>query len=122
MSIVRTRGNDRVCARRRRAVAGLAACSTAQAQDPCALLSAAEAVPYVGPLATPPYRASDGAADIRGDQCMYRGKDGRQLTVAPDWSGGGTAANSAVQGAANLVGSALAKAAGPAATRWLIAS
>ena len=96
---------------------GLTACngrSLAAGHDPCTLLSADEAAPYVGPLGTPPYRASDGAADVRGDQCMYRGRDGRQLTVAPDWSGGGTAANAAVQGAANLVGGALAaKAAGP---------
>ncbi len=95
--------------------AGLAACSSAQAQDPCVLLSAAEAGPYVGPLTTPPYRASDGAADTRGDQCMYRGKDGREITVAPDWSGGGTTAGSAVQGAANTVGSALNKAGGDGA-------
>ena len=76
--------------------AGLAACSNAQTVDPCALLSATEAAPFVGPLATPPYRASEGAADVRGDQCMYRGKDGRQITVAPDWSGGGTAVGSPV--------------------------
>jgi hypothetical protein len=80
--------------------------------DPCALLSASEAVPYVGPLATPPYRTSDGAADVRGDQCMYRGNDGRQITVAPDWSGGGATAGSSVQGAANIVGGALGKASG----------
>jgi hypothetical protein len=112
MSIIRIRGKlGFACAVA--SWAGTASCSTARAQDPCALLSAAEAVPYVGLLATPPYRASDGAADLRGDQCMYRGKDGRQLTVAPDWSGGGTAANAAVQGAASLMGSALANAAGP---------
>jgi hypothetical protein len=93
---------------------GLAACSPAQTVDPCALLSANDAVPYVGPLTTPPYRTSDGAADVRGDQCMYRGKDGREITVAPDWSGAGTSAGSAVQGAANTVGGALNKASGGA--------
>jgi hypothetical protein len=56
--------------------------------DPCSLLSAAEAQPYVGPLASPPYRASDGAADVAGDECLYRGADGREVTVRPDWSGG----------------------------------
>ena len=40
---------------------GLVACSPAQTVDPCALLSAGEAAPYVGPLGTPPYRTSDGA-------------------------------------------------------------
>lgn len=87
--------------------AALVACgggSLASAHDPCTFLSAAEAAPYVGPLTTPPYRASDGAADIHGDQCMYRGQDGRQVTVVPDWSGGGATAGSAVQGAANALG------------------
>ena len=93
---------------------GLVACSPAQTVDPCALLSAGEAAPYVGPLGTPPYRTSDGAPDVRGDQCMYRGKDGREITVVPDWSGGGTTAGSAVQGAANTVGGALSKASGGA--------
>jgi hypothetical protein len=97
------------------AAAGLVACggtSLATAHDPCTFLSAAEAAPYTGPLATPPYRASDGAADVHGDQCMYRGQDGRQVTVVPDWSGGGTAANEAVQGAVNRLGSALGRAGG----------
>jgi hypothetical protein len=93
---------------------GLAACSNAQTVDPCALLSAKDAVPFVGPLASPPYRTSDGAADVRGDQCMYRGRDGRQFTVAPDWSGGGATAGSSVQGAAKIVGGALNKASGNA--------
>jgi hypothetical protein len=57
--------------------------------DPCTLVSAAEAEPYVGALALPPYRASDGASDAGGDQCVYRGRDGRQVTVNPSWSGGG---------------------------------
>ena len=56
--------------------------------DPCALLSADEAEPYVGRLVAPPYRASDGAADVHGDECMYRGTDGRQVTVQPDWRSG----------------------------------
>ena len=94
---------------------GLAACSTAQTPDPCALLSASDALPYVGPLTSPPYRTSDGAADVRGDQCMYRGKDGRQITVAPDFSGGGTTAGSSVQNAAGIVGGALNKASGSGA-------
>jgi hypothetical protein len=95
--------------------AGLAACSTAQTPDPCALLSASDALPYVGPLTSPPYRTSDGAADARGDQCMYRGKDGRQITVAPDFSGGGATAGSSVQNAAGIVGGALNKASGSGA-------
>ena len=106
-----------VCARRKLGFAllvagsstGSAACSGAQTADPCSLLSANEALPYVGSLVAPPYRTSDGAPDIRGDQCMYRGKDGRQITVAPDWNGGGATAGSSVQGAAGLMGGAPAK-------------
>jgi hypothetical protein len=70
----------------RKAIAGEAL--AARAQDPCTLVSAAEARPYVGPLATPPYRASDGTADTGGDECVYRGRDGRAVTVRPEWSGG----------------------------------
>ncbi|MEP6781275.1 MAG: hypothetical protein ABJC26_15365 [Gemmatimonadaceae bacterium] len=60
-------------------------------QDPCTLLSAAEAEAFVGRLASPPYRTADGetAGNANGEQCMYRGVDGRQLTVLPLWGGGG---------------------------------
>jgi hypothetical protein len=40
---------------------------------------------------------------------MYRGTDGRQVTVRPDWNGGGATAVSAVQGATNALGAVLAK-------------
>ena len=69
--------------------------AVAAGNDPCTLLSAAEAVPYVGPLSSPPYRASDGAPDVRGDQCVYRGTDGRVVTVEPTWSGGAAASRAA---------------------------
>jgi hypothetical protein len=61
------------------------------AQSPCTLLSAREAEPYVGVLEISPFRASDGsnAPDAAGEECVYRGKDGRQLTVLADWRGGG---------------------------------
>jgi hypothetical protein len=62
----------------------------ARTHDPCTLVAAGEAEPYVGTLAVPPYRASDGSADAGGDQCVYRGRDGRQVTLNPSWSGGGT--------------------------------
>lgn len=66
-----------------------AVAADAPAHDPCTLVSAAEAEPYVGPLAVPPYRASDGSADAGGDQCVYRGRDGRQVSLNPSWNGGG---------------------------------
>ena len=61
------------------------------AQDPCTLLSAPEAEPYVGALALAPFRASDGSdtPDGGGEECVFRGKDGTQLTVLADWRGGG---------------------------------
>jgi hypothetical protein len=83
--------------------------SRGDAHDPCTLLSAGEAAPYVGALAAPPYRASDGAADVRGDECMYRGTDGRQVTVLPDWSGGEVVGR-ILRDVPNVVGNALHKA------------
>jgi hypothetical protein len=56
--------------------------------DPCSVLTGGEARPYVGALASPPYRSSDGTPDARGDECTYRGTDGRQLTLRPNWEGG----------------------------------
>lgn len=91
------------------ASAALIACgesAPATAHDPCTLLTTGEAATYVGLLASPPYRASDGAADARGDQCMYRGEDGRQITVVPEWSGGGTGATGMVQRTVNAIGRA----------------
>ena len=61
-------------------------------------------------MATPPYRASDGAADAQGDQCLYRGRDGRELAIEPDWTSGGATAGEAVQGAVNLVASGAGRA------------
>ncbi|MGH7592971.1 MAG: hypothetical protein ACRELE_03850, partial [Gemmatimonadales bacterium] len=78
----------------------------AVANDPCTLLTAGEAEPYVGPLGTPPYRASDGAADVHGDQCLYRGKDGRVVAIEPDW---GSGASGVVQDVPQRVAGALDK-------------
>jgi len=71
-------------------VCALPTAATSAAQDPCSLLSAAEARTYVGTLASPPYRASNDppAPNTRGDICVYRGTDGRVLTIQPDWTGG----------------------------------
>jgi hypothetical protein len=68
-----------------------------------------EAAPYVGPLASPPYRASDGTPDVRGDQCMYRGTDGREVTVRPTWHGGHVVGQ-VLQGVPNALGGVLSKA------------
>jgi hypothetical protein len=85
---------------------GLAAASKSAegAHDPCALLTAGEALPYVGALVAPPYRASDGAADVRGDECMYRGTDGREVAVRPDWQGGHLAGRAVDEFAKGIAG------------------
>lgn len=77
--------------------------------DPCTLFAAAEAQPFVGALATPPYRASDGVADVRGDECLYRGRDGREVAVRPDWRAG-RVAGGVLRGVPNAIGSVLGRA------------
>jgi hypothetical protein len=89
----------------------LGACGGALASrghDPCSVLTGAEAQPYVGALASPPYRSSDGAADARGDECTYRGTDGRQLTLRPDWENGEFTGKT-LQGIPDALGGVLAK-------------
>lgn len=77
--------------------------------DPCALLSANEAEVYVGVLVSPPYRATDdGVASVRGEECMYRGTDGRQVTVNRMRGGGET--GRILNDVPNMVGGALGKA------------
>ncbi len=79
-------GQEDAISRLKAAVAADA--SRATAHDPCSLLSAGEAQPYVGAVSSPPFRASDGAPDTQGDECVYKGKDGREITVRPTWEGG----------------------------------
>jgi hypothetical protein len=86
----------------------LAAGASSGAHDPCSLLSAGAAETYVGPLASPPYRASDGAADMRGDECMYRGRDGRQISLRPEWEGGALTGK-VLHGVPNALGGVLGK-------------
>ena len=78
-------------------------------QDPCTLLSASEAEPYVGKLASPPYRAADGSTvgNAKGEQCVYRGVDGRLVTVLPLWKGGDAVGNM-LQGIPKAIGRATA--------------
>jgi hypothetical protein len=77
--------------------------------DPCTMLSANEAEVYVGVLASPPYRATDdGVADARGESCMYRGSDGREVMI--ERGAGGEAAGKVLNDVPNIVGGALEKA------------
>jgi hypothetical protein len=63
----------------------VAAASTVadRGDDPCIYLASTEAEAYVGPLVTPPFRfdESEGTPSVEGQQCMYRGRDGREITV-----------------------------------------
>ncbi|MGH7625862.1 MAG: hypothetical protein ACREOJ_11190, partial [Gemmatimonadaceae bacterium] len=68
---------------------GAEAGMASHAQDPCTLLSASEAEPYVGNLPAQPYRVDHdrGLPAVGGDACMYHGV-GRMLLVSFT-SGGG---------------------------------
>jgi len=92
------------------ALGSAVASATGDAQpDPCALLSANEAEVYVGVLGSPPYRATDdGVPDVSGETCMYRGSDGRQVTI--DRGEGGAMAGQVMSDVPNAVSGALEKA------------
>ena len=69
----------------------------ANANDPCRYVTAEEAQPYVGPLVAPPYRVESDKSlpNPTGDGCLYRGRDGREITIQFSPHGGlmaGTAA------------------------------
>jgi hypothetical protein len=78
--------------------------------DPCTLLSAAEAEAFVGALTIPPFRSNDdGAADVAGDACTYRGTGARQLAIVRTGEGSAAAGEIAHQ-VPNILGGALQKA------------
>jgi hypothetical protein len=82
------------------------------AADPCTLLAATEAQAYVGALSTPPFRASDGAANPKGRQCVYRGSGGRQIAI--DWNARGAAqAGDIIESVPDTLGSAATQAGQP---------
>lgn len=58
--------------------------------DPCALLTRAEAEAVLGELVAPPYRAREGTAYAHGDgpSCAYYGPRHRALIITPSWSEG----------------------------------
>jgi hypothetical protein len=76
------------------ASAGAATATSAgdSGDDPCRYLTAAEAEPYTGSLLVPPYRStSDAVAQPSGDNCLYRGKDGREVLIDYSAHGGAMA-------------------------------
>jgi hypothetical protein len=82
--------------------------------DPCIYIASTEAEAYVGPLSTPPFRydESNGMPDINGQKCMYRGRDGREITIDL-LLGGAKMAVAATAGVPRVVGR-MAKATGHA--------
>lgn len=76
--------------------------------DPCTYLAADEAEPYVGRMATPPFRADDGRASTMGAECIYRGANGHELTIKPSARGGAMMAK-VMTGIPHALGAVLAK-------------
>jgi hypothetical protein len=82
------------CGGKKSAAADAAAVDTATmtaatGEDVCRYLTADDVEPYTGALLTPPYRATDDAVPNRsGDQCLYRGKDGREILFNHSAHGG----------------------------------
>lgn len=58
------------------------------ANDPCTLVSAGEMERFLGPLAEPPYRVRQRKPAPEGDGCMYRARDGRNVTLEVDFEDG----------------------------------
>ena len=72
------------------AVAGDEASSSTEPDlnDPCTLVSQAEMERFLGPLAEPPYRVRQRRPSPAGDGCMYRARDGRNVTLDADLEDG----------------------------------
>jgi hypothetical protein len=81
-----------------------AVASSDGANDPCTLVTQAEAERWLGPLAHAPYRsAGRGDPDADGRYCKYLGTDGRYIIIEPDWQNAG-AGFAAVKMGSSLTG------------------
>lgn len=61
---------------------------SADEHDPCSLIDPKEAEAALGgPLATPPFRTSNGDPFIDGDQCTYEDAHFHRIVVEVDWDG-----------------------------------
>jgi hypothetical protein len=70
--------------------------SAAKGDDPCRYLAGSDVQPYTGALVAPPFRANDDAIARRtGDNCVYRGTDGREVLVNYSAAGGRMAGTTA---------------------------
>lgn len=71
-------------------IGGTAGAQAADPQNPCGLLTAAEAETALGePLAGPPFRASNGQPDEQGDTCRYEAASFRSMVLRVEWKNGG---------------------------------
>jgi hypothetical protein len=62
--------------------------ASADEQDPCGLLDPKEAEAALGaPLATPPFRSSNGDPFSNGDECTYEDAHFRRIVVGVEWDG-----------------------------------
>ncbi|HVT39691.1 MAG TPA: hypothetical protein VHE78_11640 [Gemmatimonadaceae bacterium] len=57
--------------------------------DPCTLVTRAEAEKYLGPLAHDPFRVNEQGEPVPdGSKCEYRATDGRHIYIEPTWTDG----------------------------------
>ena len=71
------------------AAAAAATASVGDGNDPCRLVTQAEAEKWLGPLAHPPFRAVEGGDPAaNGDHCKFVGNDGRYISMDVEWTGG----------------------------------
>ncbi len=71
------------------ALAAAEAASSGDKDDPCTLVTQAEAEKQMGPLAYPPFRVDNtGDPAPAGKQCKFLGTDGRYVLLEVDWTDG----------------------------------
>ena len=71
-------------------IGGTVGAQAADPQNPCGLLTAAEAEAALGePLVGPPFRASNGQPDEQGDTCRYETASFRSIVLRVEWKNGG---------------------------------
>ncbi len=71
------------------ALAAAQAASAGDKDDPCTLVTQAEAEKWLGPLAHPPFRAdTPGDPSPDGKKCKFLGTDGRYIYLEVDWTDG----------------------------------
>ena len=70
------------------AASGIASPAADASRDPCGLLTIAEVEAVLGPLAGPPFRATNGAANVAGESCRFETSTYRAIDLHVRWSDG----------------------------------